>query len=114
MRWSVHPSIWPLPPNLSFILLLRSLPPNLPPPSPVRRQRWDEGGGDPEEPERRAAGAGLPAGPQPAVLAAPAGAQPQPAGGVDLPQRGVLPGQTALQLSDAPETTGRSATGEKL
>lgn len=65
----------------------------------MTRQHWYEGGGDPEEPERLAAGARLPAGPQPPVLAAPAGPQPQPAGGVDLPQRGLLLGQTTLQLS---------------
>lgn len=63
------------------------------------RQHWHEGGGDPEEPERPAASAWLPAGPQPPVLAAPAGPQPEPPGGVDLPQCGLFPGQTPLQLS---------------
>lgn len=44
-----HPS---LPPTLfAAPHLLLSLPP------PVTRQHWDEGGGDPEEPERLAAGA---------------------------------------------------------
>lgn len=67
----------------------------------MTRQNWDEGGGDPEEPERLAAGARLPAGPQPPVLAAAAGLQPQPPGGVDLPQRGLFPGQTPLQLNSS-------------
>lgn len=62
-------------------------------------QHWDEGGGDPEEPERLAAGARPPAGPQPPVLTAPPGPQPQPAGGVDFPQRGLLSGQTTLRLN---------------
>lgn len=96
----------PLAPNLTLLLLIFT-PSFLPsssswfPPSWGTRQHWDEGRGDPEEPERAAAGAGPAPGPQPVVLAAAAGAQPQPAGGVDLPQHGVLLGQTALQLSDS-------------
>lgn len=87
--------------RLFYVLMSLLLPLHLLPllPPPVTRQRRDEGGGDPEEPERPAAGAGLAVGPQPPVLAAPAGAEPQPPGGVDLPQRGLLPGQSALQLS---------------
>lgn len=62
-------------------------------------QQWDKGGGSPEEPEWFIADTRLASGPQPPVLPAPVGPEPQPAVGLDVPQCGRLPGETALQLS---------------
>lgn len=62
-------------------------------------QQWDKGGGSPEEPEWFIADTRLASGPQPPVLTAPVGPEPQPAVGLDVPQCGCLPGETALQLS---------------
>lgn len=78
-------------------------------PTPITRQHWDKGGGDPEEPEWLAAGAWLPARPQPPVLTTPAGPQPQPSDGVDLSQCGLFPLQTPLQLSGREQLSASAA-----
>lgn len=91
------PSVY-FPSSSSVALLPLHLLPILPPPRSATGQRWDKGRGDPEEPERLAAGARPAAGPQPYVLPATVGSQPQPAGGVDLPQRCIFLGQSPPQL----------------